>query len=287
MRESVVVIGAGQAGLAMSRHLTAGGLDHVVLEQGEVANSWRTERWDSLRLLTPNWMTRMPGHGYQGDDPDGFATASEVVSFLDAYRQSLAGPVLTGVTVTGVTATDTGFDVVTDHGRWECDAVVAATGGSSVPRIPSVAADVPHRIDQLTALRLSTPRAARRRRRSPGGRGVGLRRPNRRRAAAKRPAGDDRGGRARAASSHVPRPRHLLVDGRDRPARRAVRRGGRHRTSASTRLRAARRHRRPRDARSEHAERARRAAGRQAHADRRWRRAVLGRRWPTSSPTPI
>ena len=92
----VVVIGGGQAGLAMSRCLGDRAIDHVVLERGETANSWRTERWDSLRLLTPNWMTRLPGWSYQGDDPDGYMTAAEVVSFLDTYRRSFAAPVQTG-----------------------------------------------------------------------------------------------------------------------------------------------------------------------------------------------
>ena len=79
---TAIIIGAGQSGLAMSRHLTARSIDHVVLERGEVANSWLTERWDSLRLLTPNWQSRLPGYAYAGDDPDGFMTMSEVVRFL-------------------------------------------------------------------------------------------------------------------------------------------------------------------------------------------------------------
>ena len=74
MRTTTVVIGGGQSGLAMSRGLSARSIDHVVLERNEVANSWRRERWDSLRLLTPNWQCRLPGHDYQGDDPDGFMT---------------------------------------------------------------------------------------------------------------------------------------------------------------------------------------------------------------------
>ena len=74
---SVVVVGAGHCGLAMSRCLTERSIDHVVLERGEVANSWRTERWDSLRLLTPNWLNRLPGQAYEGDDPDGYMTVDE------------------------------------------------------------------------------------------------------------------------------------------------------------------------------------------------------------------
>jgi len=80
-RFDVIVIGAGHAGLAMSRCLTERSIDHVVLERGEVANSWRTERWDSLRLLTPNWQSRLPGFGYEGDDPDG---SEDLLWMLDA-----------------------------------------------------------------------------------------------------------------------------------------------------------------------------------------------------------
>ena len=83
----VVVVGAGHCGLAMSRCLAARSIDHVVLERGEVANSWRTERWDSLRLLTPNWLSRLPGFAYDGDDPDGYMTAGEVVGLIDRYAR--------------------------------------------------------------------------------------------------------------------------------------------------------------------------------------------------------
>ena len=80
MRTTTVVIGAGHAGLAMSRCLTDRSIDHVVLERGEVANSWKKERWDSLRLLTPNWQSRLPGYGYQGNDPHGFRTMPETIT---------------------------------------------------------------------------------------------------------------------------------------------------------------------------------------------------------------
>lgn len=157
MRTSVVVIGAGQAGLAMSQHLSGRGIDHVVLDRGEVANSWRTERWDSLRLLTPNWMSRLPGHTYTGPDPHGFMTKSDTIEFLSSYAVSIDAPILSHVEVNHVTPRAGGFDVATDQGTWSCDAVVAATGASSEPRLPGVAADVPTRIDQLTALQYRCP----------------------------------------------------------------------------------------------------------------------------------
>src|SRR3954449_8337245 len=102
MRTTTVIIGGGQAGLAMSRRLSDRSIDHVVLERAEVANTWRTERWDSLRLLTPNWQCRLPGHAYAGDDPDGFMTMSEVVELIAGYAKAIAAPVQAGTTVTSV-----------------------------------------------------------------------------------------------------------------------------------------------------------------------------------------
>ena len=78
LKTTTVVVGAGHCGLSMSRCLADRSIDHVVLERGEVAHSWRTQRWDSLRLLTPNWMTRLPGYAYRGDDPDGYLAATDV-----------------------------------------------------------------------------------------------------------------------------------------------------------------------------------------------------------------
>jgi putative flavoprotein involved in K+ transport len=157
MHVPVVIVGAGPGGLAMSHYLTGAGVEHVVLERGEVGNSWRHERWDSLRLLTPNWMTALPGYRYQGDDPNGFMTATAVSEFVDAYRRSFVPPVRTGITVESVGRTPEGFDVRTDQGHWRCDAVVAATGASSDPNIPVLAVDMPRRIDQLTALEYRHP----------------------------------------------------------------------------------------------------------------------------------
>lgn len=157
MRTSVVVIGAGQAGLAMSHQLTGRGIDHVVLERGDVANSWRTERWDSLRLLTPNWMSRLPGHRYTGEDPDGFMSKNETVDLLAGYARSFDAPAHEHVTVLAVRSGRHGFDVSTDDGTWSSDAVVVATGASSEPHLPGVAGEVPPRIEQLTALEYRNP----------------------------------------------------------------------------------------------------------------------------------
>jgi putative flavoprotein involved in K+ transport len=137
-RVSAVVVGAGHCGLAMSRHLAAGSIDHVVLERGEVAHSWRTQRWDSLRLLTPNWMTRLPGWAYQGDDPDGYLSAPEVADLVAGYAAASAAPVVTGTTVTAVRPGGEGFEVDTDRGRWSARIVVLAAG-TTRSLVPAVA----------------------------------------------------------------------------------------------------------------------------------------------------
>src|SRR5947199_3176059 len=112
----------------MSRCLAERSIDHVVLERSEVANSWRTERWDSLRLLTPNWQSRLPGYSYQGDDPDGFRTMRETIDFIVRYAGAASAPVRTHTNVTSVRTSDDGFQVGTDQGLWQCQTVVLATG---------------------------------------------------------------------------------------------------------------------------------------------------------------
>ncbi len=157
MRTSTVVLGAGHAGLAMSRCLTERSIDHVVLERGEVANTWKTERWDSLRLLTPNWLSRLPGYGYEGDDPDGFRTMPETIDFLERYAEVISAPVLTGTTVTSVRRVFDGYEVVTDRGTWQCQAVVIATGACNIPNVPAVAEALPGGIHTVTPMDYRNP----------------------------------------------------------------------------------------------------------------------------------
>lgn len=147
----VVVIGAGHCGLAMSHVLTRRGIDHVVLERGEVANSWRRERWDSMRLLTPNWMTRLPGGAYDGDEPDGYMRAGEVADFIAGYAARSAAPVLTRTTVTGVAPHADGYRVATARGDFSCRAVVLASGAFNTPSVPRIAQAVPASVLQLDA----------------------------------------------------------------------------------------------------------------------------------------
>jgi putative flavoprotein involved in K+ transport len=118
----------------------------VVLERGEVANSWRHERWDSLRLLTPNWMSRLPGYGYTGNDPDGFMNMKEVIAFISGYAAFNLAPVKTGTTVTSVEPHLDGYRVITDRGEWRCRAVVVASGAFNVPVVPAIGKAVPHDI---------------------------------------------------------------------------------------------------------------------------------------------
>ncbi|MEV0563580.1 NAD(P)-binding domain-containing protein [Dactylosporangium sp. NPDC050588] len=157
MNVTTVVIGAGHAGLAASHFLRERSIDHVVLERGEVANSWRRERWDSLRLLTPNWLTRLPGSAYDGADPDGYMTMGEVVDFIERFATVTAAPVRTGTTVTAVRRVDDGYHVVTDQGLFRCRTVVIASGACNRPVVPALASAVPGDVEQFTPFDYSGP----------------------------------------------------------------------------------------------------------------------------------
>jgi putative flavoprotein involved in K+ transport len=149
-----VVIGAGHAGLAVSRLLTDAGSDHVVLDRGRVAERWRTERWDSLHLLSPNWMTRLPGWSYEGSDSDGFMSAGRFVRYLERYAESFGAPVVGGTTVQELSqAASGGYRLVTDRGTWHARHVVIATGPHGVPHVPAGLGDA----EVLTANRYRNP----------------------------------------------------------------------------------------------------------------------------------
>ncbi len=141
----------------MSRCLADRAIDHVVLERGEVANSWRTERWDSLRLLTPNWQSRLPGFGYEGDDPDGYRTMPEVIAFIDRYAEVISAPVETRTRVTSVADAEGGYRIETDKGGWRCRTVVLATGACNIPSVPKVAEAVPPGIATVTSMAYRNP----------------------------------------------------------------------------------------------------------------------------------
>ncbi len=141
----------------MSRCLADRAIDHVVLERGEVAHTWRTERWDSLRLLTPNWQSRLPGFGYKGNDPDGYRTLLEVIDFIASYAKEIRAPLRTHTTVTSVRSTEAGYLVRTDRGDWRCRAVVLASGACNIARLPAFAKLVPPSIAGLTAKAYRNP----------------------------------------------------------------------------------------------------------------------------------
>jgi putative flavoprotein involved in K+ transport len=153
-----VVIGAGHAGLAVSRLLTLEGRDHVVLDRGRVAESWRSARWDSLHLLTPNWMARLPEWRHTGADSDGFMSASQFVSYLERYAASFSAPVLAGVRVEEVSAVAQGYRVVTDCATWLARHVVVATGPTGRPNVPAALQGLGADIHLTTAADYRNPR---------------------------------------------------------------------------------------------------------------------------------
>ena len=156
----VVIVGGGQAGLAMSRCLFDRRIDHVVLERGRIAQRWRSERWDSLRLLTPNWMTRLPGFQYDGPDADGFMTAGELVGFFERYAGSFPVPVETDTAVESVHAFDeTSFLVTTTRGTWRTHNVVLATGYADLPAVPALASRLDGAIHQVVPTEYRNPAA--------------------------------------------------------------------------------------------------------------------------------
>ncbi len=153
-----IIIGGGQAGLAMSRCLTEYGIDHVVLERGRVGERWRSERWDSLRMLTPNWQSRLPHWHYEGEHPDDFMTMPEFIRHLERYAQSFEAPVQTGTTVRAVERLVGGrYRVSTDQGEWAATNVVIATGFCDRPRVPDFADAVPGDIFQLVPSNYRNP----------------------------------------------------------------------------------------------------------------------------------
>lgn len=154
----VIIIGAGQAGLAMSRSLTLRGIDNIVLERGRVGERWLSERWPGLTLLTPNWMNGLPGMNPVGE-ADAFMPAEEFAKVLDRYRERLAAPVVTDCAVVSVTRAGRGFRVLSTAGEWLCRSVVVATGACDRAALPAWAAGLPDRVLQLTPARYRGPQS--------------------------------------------------------------------------------------------------------------------------------
>jgi putative flavoprotein involved in K+ transport len=146
-------------GLAASRCLAERSIDHVVLERGEVANSWRHERWDSLRLLTPNWQSRLPGFKYEGPDPDGYMTMLEVIDFISRFAEHSRAPVRTRTGVACVKRNGAGYEVATTAGELRCRAVVIASGACNAASVPALAKDIPSSIQCFTPFTYHNPAA--------------------------------------------------------------------------------------------------------------------------------
>src|SRR5262245_19308180 len=123
-RVETLVIGGGQAGLAMSRCLSDRSIEHVVVERGRLAERWRTERWDSLRLLTPNWQSRLPGFQYHGPEPDGYMSMTELVDFFERYAASFRAPIELGTTVIAMEREGAHFRIETSRSNWHARHVV-------------------------------------------------------------------------------------------------------------------------------------------------------------------
>jgi putative flavoprotein involved in K+ transport len=146
----VVIVGGGQAGLSMSWHLQQRGIEHIVFEKHTAMHVWRTQRWESFCLVTPNWQCALPGHPYSGADPHGFMVKDEILGYLDDFRRAVSAPLLEGVAVLRVTPHGGGgFDVATSDGAYTSDAVVVASGCYQEPIIPRIAERVPASVMQI------------------------------------------------------------------------------------------------------------------------------------------
>jgi putative flavoprotein involved in K+ transport len=147
-----VVIGAGQAGLIMSRQLRNHGCEHVVLERARIAERWRTQRWDSLMFQFPNWTITLAGPSFAHGDPDGFSHKDQIVQLLEDYCAATSVPVRTGVNVRSLTAAPEAgrYKLETDHGDITARNVVIATGPYQRPKVPGLTSSLPHQIAQVT-----------------------------------------------------------------------------------------------------------------------------------------
>ncbi|MBX9794884.1 MAG: MSMEG_0569 family flavin-dependent oxidoreductase, partial [Burkholderiaceae bacterium] len=161
---SVIIVGGGQAGLSISHYLKQRGIDHLVLEKRSPVHAWRTQRWDTFCLVTPNWQCKLPGWEYSGNDPHGFMKRDEIIEYLDGFAKHVNAPVHSGVTVQRVTrraqiGTSGGFDIETSQGRYSADQVVVASGGYHQPIIPRLAERLPPGMLQIHSEQYRNPQA--------------------------------------------------------------------------------------------------------------------------------
>jgi putative flavoprotein involved in K+ transport len=156
----VAIIGAGQAGLATSWHLVQAKVDHVVIEAGRIAETWRTRRWDSFRLITPNWAIELPGTAYAGDDPDGYMSLAELIAFFESWAASFNPPVIDSTHVSNLEAgTGEGFVLTVGRGQVRARTVVVASGGYQKAHRPAGGDSLPTTLHQLLAEDYGSPQA--------------------------------------------------------------------------------------------------------------------------------
>ncbi|MBK3403620.1 MSMEG_0569 family flavin-dependent oxidoreductase [Methylorubrum populi] len=154
----VVIVGGGQAGLSVSYHLKQRGIEHLVFERETAAHTWSTQRWDTFCLVTPNWQCDLPGHPYDGPDPDGFMKKDEIVAYLKAFVAKVKPPIREGVAVTRVERREDGlFSVRTSEGDYTANEVVVASGGYQVPIVPRMAEKLPGSIMQMHSNQYRNP----------------------------------------------------------------------------------------------------------------------------------
>lgn len=145
----VVVIGGGQAGLAISYCLTQRNIHHVILERHKLAWAWHEQRWDNFCLVTPNWQCKLPGFAYDGSDPDGFMVKEQIVNYIQRYADSFNAPLREGITVEKVSSAETGYQLQTSDGLYYAQQVVVAVGNYHRPRFPEISHRLPERIMQV------------------------------------------------------------------------------------------------------------------------------------------
>jgi len=156
---SVVIVGGGQAGLAMSYCLKEKGFNHIVFEKNKIGHSWRSKRWDSFCLVTPNWQCKLPGYHYPGDNPHGFMQKDEIVRYIEDYAASFDPPVKEGVEVSRVRMNDSQgvFELTTSMGDYTADQVVIAAGNYHIPKVPKIAERLPEHIVQIHSSEYKNP----------------------------------------------------------------------------------------------------------------------------------
>jgi putative flavoprotein involved in K+ transport len=155
---SVVIVGGGQAGLSMSHTLTQRGIDHLVLEKHSAAHVWRTQRWDTFCLVTPNWQCALPDYPYRGDDPHGFMVKDQIIDYLDGFVRFVNPPLREGVTVKQISMRPQGgYAVATSDGNYTADQVVVASGGYHQPIVPRLAERLPAEVVQVHSAQYRNP----------------------------------------------------------------------------------------------------------------------------------